>query len=204
MPAECSVDKKQTRGRCYICHVVTSVGQRNKINMSECSVGTQSPIQFRHQTGALTTELLSVVDSIYTVRTYIPCGVKFLREFNFADRRFFFLRLQNIGFPAADKFLQFSETGSCIVDFSKLLLCPVTTFAGPVLVRLPHTITVKFLLMALVLANDKKPGKILTANLCIAPFPLPIETYLRFSLRYFERFKLLLVTESNRSIRLWN
>ena len=58
----------------------------------------QSPIQFRHQSGALTTELLSVVDSIYTVRTYIPCGVKFLRKFNFADRRLFFLRLENIGF----------------------------------------------------------------------------------------------------------
>ena len=58
----------------------------------------QSPIQFRHQSGAFTTELLSVVDSIYIVRTYISCGVKFLREFNFADRRLFFLRLENIGF----------------------------------------------------------------------------------------------------------
>ena len=58
----------------------------------------QSPIQFRHQSGALTTELLSLVDSIYTVRTYIPCGMKFLRDFNFADRRLFFLRLENIGF----------------------------------------------------------------------------------------------------------
>ena len=100
----------------------------------------QSPIQFRHQSGALTTELLSVLDSRYTVRTYIPCGGKFLRE----------------------------ACGSLILRIA------VTTFAGSTFVRLPYSITVKFLRMAIVLANDKKPGKILTANLCIAPFPSPL------------------------------
>ena len=118
---------------------------------------------------------------------------------------FFFGRLQNqLVFPAGDKFLQFSESESCIVDFSKLLLSPAITFAESVLLQLPYTITVKFLRMAIVSAKHKEPGKILNANLSIAPVPLPVETYLRFSLRYFERFKLLLVTESNRSIRLWN
>ena len=57
--------------------------------MSSCPLGIQSPIQFRHQSGALTTELLWVLDSIYSVRTYILCGAKFLWEFNFADGRFF-------------------------------------------------------------------------------------------------------------------
>ena len=34
----------------------------------------------------------------------------------------------------------------------------MTTFAGSTLVKLPYTITVKFLRMALVLAKDKEPG----------------------------------------------
>ena len=143
----------------------------------------QSPIQFRHQSGALTTELLSVLDSIYVVVQFYPWfKIYFLlfpthyhviithyhtqkqKKKNFEPR----IKLNHNIYtmrtyiPCGAKFLR-EACGSLILRIA------VTTFAGSTFLRLSYSVTVKFLRMAIVLANDKKPGKILTANLWLPP-----------------------------------
>ena len=63
--------------------------------------------------------------AVYTVRTYIPCGAKCLRAFNFADRRFFFWKIAKYWFfPLGINFCNFQKVNLVSLIFQNSFSLP--------------------------------------------------------------------------------